>query len=703
MRKRLYCVDGLDGRYFSSREAALRALAERFTILGKERERWYSGLQRIAAGLYSPVPTLKKLPARVSLVDRMPPVYNQASRGTCAANAATALMEYYLGKPQRLSVQYLYERVKREELETYRVAAAEVEAGRMPSDVDLAAGVRNVLGERSMTVQDIVSEFRHARVEQDGGSNAKWIFRVLEKYGICSYDLWPYAREQLEELNEVNEFVERPVPPGADADAKRRRLNDEVYIFPSPNNVEEIKGYLAGSNRHRPMPVFIGAAVFDNVPLDGGVVRLPKVRTVEVKAVDCEVERLNLAEGECRDVSADPSTAQAVGSVSVLDQRYAGGHAMLLVGYEDDDALPGGGAFIVRNSWGEDWGEDGYARMPYAYVELFVSSAATILVPAEETAAQGFAAAADAAADEWAPYARRAPCDMKNRKGLRAINKGDRILMNDDEGVADVDTPENRVVFKRNGFRWRAAAPAEPAADPAARAAAGASAPGTACRFFTQLEMALKTLAAFPYLGGLRKPGLFGRDVKVESCAACADLSSPLGEAMKLYSVHGGKTTFRIAAVYLGAGADPAVCAEKARQLLLDYNRAQRFSPVDCSITVVGSDGPIGAAVPPLLSDDEVRLVAEAYTAETGWRMHVPEKPGDPNWCRWAAALAPNTAEQTQRAVLAAWEAIDAGGQFHVTAEKLAEKTGLPPDVVRLVVDEKIPSLRRRGDKIVKA
>ena len=38
------------------------------------------------------------------------------------------------------------------------------------------------------------------------------------------------------------------------------------------------------------------------------------------------------------------------------------GHAALAVGY--DDAI---GRFIVRNSWGSDWGLAGYFTMPYAY------------------------------------------------------------------------------------------------------------------------------------------------------------------------------------------------------------------------------------------------------------------------------------------------------------------------------------------------
>jgi len=50
-----------------------------------------------------------------------------------------------------------------------------------------------------------------------------------------------------------------------------------------------------------------------------------------------------------------------------------GGHAMAMVGYQDDEEAPGGGYFIIRNSWqpwayDSAWGE-GYGTIPYAYIE----------------------------------------------------------------------------------------------------------------------------------------------------------------------------------------------------------------------------------------------------------------------------------------------------------------------------------------------
>ena len=49
-----------------------------------------------------------------------------------------------------------------------------------------------------------------------------------------------------------------------------------------------------------------------------------------------------------------------------------GGHAMTLVGYQDDPDTPGGGYFLVRNSW-QPWSwdgvwQEGYGYIPYAYI-----------------------------------------------------------------------------------------------------------------------------------------------------------------------------------------------------------------------------------------------------------------------------------------------------------------------------------------------
>jgi C1A family cysteine protease len=47
-------------------------------------------------------------------------------------------------------------------------------------------------------------------------------------------------------------------------------------------------------------------------------------------------------------------------------EEVLGGHAVMAVGYDDRK-----GMFKVRNSWGKEWGQNGYFWMPYDYVTNF--------------------------------------------------------------------------------------------------------------------------------------------------------------------------------------------------------------------------------------------------------------------------------------------------------------------------------------------
>jgi C1A family cysteine protease len=72
-------------------------------------------------------------------------------------------------------------------------------------------------------------------------------------------------------------------------------------------------------------------------------------------------------------------------TMRIGNEPAAGGHCMCLIGYQDDAASPGGGYFILRNSWGtHSWGYQcpygaGNGTIPYQYIVNDATEAAAML------------------------------------------------------------------------------------------------------------------------------------------------------------------------------------------------------------------------------------------------------------------------------------------------------------------------------------
>ena len=305
-------------------------------------------LSAVAAGRYTDCNRCADYPQAVSLTDKFAEAGSQALRNACVANAVTALVEYFEDGKNRLSAQYLIEVTRLAERDWLNRNLDALASGR-PCEVDFASAFEGPVaqvkmlvaanGAKSPATASFIDSFGKQiarRLAADNGTRIRRAFEALERYGICRFRLWPYAN-----VASVAEAADGSFPPGAHEDARKHRVMNGLYILRAPNNVDEIRGILSGANGRRRMPVCVGVDVFEG----------------------CDDETF-----------AFPSCATD-GSVAT----FKGIHEMLLVGYRDDRAFAGGGFFIVRNSWGTDWGKDGYGRIPYAYIECFCREAGTIL------------------------------------------------------------------------------------------------------------------------------------------------------------------------------------------------------------------------------------------------------------------------------------------------------------------------------------
>ena len=177
------------------------------------------------------------------------------------------------------------------------------------------------------------------------GCRLQSCFQALETYGVCRDVLWPYAPVQAAPVFGSSAAGRVEFPPKTREDAEKRRITHGLYRFGTPNNVDEIRSFLAGANERRPMPVVVTVDFFEGC--DGETYAFPETETD--------------AEGHL-----------------VAVNEWKGRHGLLIVVYMDSSAYAGGGYFIIRNSLGAAWGNRGYGKLPYAYLECFAREAGTI-------------------------------------------------------------------------------------------------------------------------------------------------------------------------------------------------------------------------------------------------------------------------------------------------------------------------------------
>lgn len=144
-------------------------------------------------------------------------------------------------------------------------------------------------------------------VKSDSGAMLRDGIKSLARQGVCSEKLWPYR---------ISRFALKPT-----AACYKEALSHVITSYHRIITLNEMKTCLAEG-----FPFAFGFSVYESFEsqqvAETGVVNMP-------------------ASGE----------------------RQIGGHAVLAVGYAEETKR-----FIVRNSWGSEWGIKGYFSMPYEYL-----------------------------------------------------------------------------------------------------------------------------------------------------------------------------------------------------------------------------------------------------------------------------------------------------------------------------------------------
>ena len=141
----------------------------------------------------------------------------------------------------------------------------------------------------------------------DDGAMIRNGVKTLAKQGVCAETLWPYR---------VRRFAEPPPPPCYAAAAEH-----QVLSYHRVHGLTEMRQCLAEG-----FPFVFGLTTFAS--FEG-----PQVaRTGRV-----ELPRRG--------------------------EEQKGAHSVCAVGYDDRS-----GRFLIRNSWGADWGRAGHCTVPYAYL-----------------------------------------------------------------------------------------------------------------------------------------------------------------------------------------------------------------------------------------------------------------------------------------------------------------------------------------------
>jgi len=147
---------------------------------------------------------------------------------------------------------------------------------------------------------------------EDSGATLRDCCSAMKLYGICEEQYMPY--------------LTTPISQAPSSSAVKNAFNYKITSYKRLNSLTDVKISLSTDKK----PVIIGMAVFESMESENvkntGILPMPE-----------------------------------------FTEQELGGHAVLIVGYDDTKKY-----LIVRNSWGNAWGDKGYFYMSYDYFNKYV-------------------------------------------------------------------------------------------------------------------------------------------------------------------------------------------------------------------------------------------------------------------------------------------------------------------------------------------
>lgn len=155
--------------------------------------------------------------------------------------------------------------------------------------------------------------FEDGDINGDNGSTISQAAHCLSKYGYCSIETWPY---------DITQFTVKPSPQSYEQGLQNIKALAKIFEFESINYCQQTIIQCLSRNS----PIVLGISVYE---------------------------------------SFESPTVAKTGQVPMPmpNEQLLGGHAVSLVGYDLTTRK-----WKLRNSWGANWGDDGYFYLPFEYI-----------------------------------------------------------------------------------------------------------------------------------------------------------------------------------------------------------------------------------------------------------------------------------------------------------------------------------------------